>query len=490
LAKRQRAFHAKHASRNPFFPAGVVADRRTAAEQAFLSLVSSSSFPTPQGDNVVESDHEASAAAAVATTTNQLIAKGSENDRLLFCLPCDLQEEVYSKPPPYKHIHSLKYYPENRPKKTPITRDMCSCVDSCGENCYNRLMYTECFGGKESGNGSQGRGANCRVGPNCGNRRLGQRQSVKKCMTKRERGKGWGLITTEEAKTGQLVQEYLGDVIDEKAKEERLHQWSKEHPNDPNFYIMCLSQGWYIDAREQSNLARFINHSCDPNCILLRFNVGGYMRNGIFALRDIMPGEFLSYDYHFDTKHGDKFVCRCGSANCRGTMKERNLKKVDAKKTKAQLWEEAKQQLEKDKQFLEELERKQTLNCTIQAVLPGTSKSEGPQTGNRNTPQQTDSGLTQSGANGSTTRKVEWVSNGVQDKDRITALQNRVFLWRNAVRGSDFASRWERSKLVASPVLAKRRKLQQNQDGKESAYAARARAIVDVLSVVEKKHKV
>ncbi|CAB9523077.1 36 and H4 lysine-20 specific [Seminavis robusta] len=98
---------------------------------------------------------------------------------------------------------------------------------------------------------------------------------------------------------------------------------------------MCLSSGWYVDARETANMARFINHSCDPNCILWRFNVGGYMRDGIFALRDIQPGEFLSYDYHFDTKQGDKFVCRCGSKNCRGTMKEQQQKKADTRKPRA-----------------------------------------------------------------------------------------------------------------------------------------------------------
>lgn len=440
LAKRQKAFRAKYASKNPFFPPGVVADKRTASEQTFLAKVAAKGFPTNESKDNDDEDEK----RAASITTNQLIASGMATDRLLFCLPCDLQEEVYSKPPSYKHIHSLKYYPNKRPKKTPISQDMCSCVDSCGENCYNRLMYTECFGSKEAANGGQGRSTNCRIGPNCGNRRLGQRQCVKKCMTKREKGKGWGLITTDLVKTGQLVQEYLGDVIDEATKEERLNQWTKEHPNDPNFYIMCLSQGWYIDAREQSNLARFINHSCDPNCILLRFNVGGYMRNGIFALQDIKPGEFLSYDYHFDTQHGDKFVCRCGSVNCRGTMKEKNVKKEDTKKTKAQLWEQAKQQLDKDKQFLDEMEARRKWNSTIQAVLPGTGIPSDPHADSGHASKQGKASGS-AGGNGSNTKKVEWVSNGVQDKYRSTAYGNRVFLWRNAIKGSDFASRWERS---------------------------------------------
>ena len=82
----------------------------------------------------------------------------------------------------------------------------------------------------------------------CGNRSLGLRKSAK-CKPQREQGKGWGLITLEALKKGDLVQEYVGEVIDENTKRERLTNWTKDHPNDPNFYIMQLDAGWYIDAR-------------------------------------------------------------------------------------------------------------------------------------------------------------------------------------------------------------------------------------------------
>lgn len=65
-----------------------------------------------------------------------------------------------------------------------------------------------------------------------------------------------------------LVLEYVGEVIDKQTKDDRLSEWSKEHPNDPNFYIMELQPGWFIDARLLGNMSRFINHSCDPNCKL------------------------------------------------------------------------------------------------------------------------------------------------------------------------------------------------------------------------------
>ena len=92
---------------------------------------------------------------------------------------------------------------------------------------------------------------------------------------------------------GDLVQEYVGEVVDAETKEDILKKWARDHPNDPNFYVMSLSKGWFIDAQEVVNQSWFINHSCDPNCILLPINVSGYMCNAIMVLRDIAPGEFV-----------------------------------------------------------------------------------------------------------------------------------------------------------------------------------------------------
>ena len=80
------------------------------------------------------------------------------------------------------------------------------------------------------------------------------------------------------------IQEYVGEVIDETTKNDRLLEWARDHPNDPNFYFMRLETGWYIDAREVANTARFINHSCDPNCKLVPVNVAGRMRVSIVCI--------------------------------------------------------------------------------------------------------------------------------------------------------------------------------------------------------------
>ena len=182
--------------------------------------------------------------------------------------------------------------PSNRPKRHPPTTECCQCQVSCDSHCLNRIAGIECVGNSDRKNDLMNPYKNCNLGPSCGNRSLASR-AIAQCKPVRERGKGWGLITVHGVQKGGLVLEYVGEVIDEKTKRSRLEAWSIEHPNDPNFYIMSLEMGWYIDAREMGNLSRFINHSCDPNCILSRVIVSGYSRIAIVAIKDVAPGEFL-----------------------------------------------------------------------------------------------------------------------------------------------------------------------------------------------------
>lgn len=90
-----------------------------------------------------------------------------------------------------------------------------------------------------------------------------------------------------------------------------------------HFYIMELQPGLFIDARKRGNLARLLNSSCDPNCETQKWYdaATGEVRIGIFALRDIQPGEELTYDYMFEHyglgNVASSFRCQCGAANCR-----------------------------------------------------------------------------------------------------------------------------------------------------------------------------
>ena len=71
----------------------------------------------------------------------------------------------------------------------------------------------------------------------------------------------------------------------------------------------------------QGGLARFINHSCEPNCFTRIVSVDGIKRIFILAKRDIAPGEELFYDYKFEFEADEDAVeCRCGAKSCRGRM--------------------------------------------------------------------------------------------------------------------------------------------------------------------------
>jgi SET domain len=406
--RRNKGFSCgRGASVNPFFP-GLRGDRFDSVEVKLLHSMkdTASSQNITKIDSLPEQHQTFDSITLQPASVTSMVLDGD----IPFCLPVDMKNEVYSRPPPYTHIQSLKYDADklNRPKKIAAMgteeKEKCSCIKVCGEDCFNRVTMAECTGP-----------ANCNLGAkDCGNRCLGKRQFVK-CQPKRERGKGWGLVALEFIPKGKLVQEYMGEIINEKEKERRLIAWSQEHPNDPNFYVMALSVGFYVDAREYANLARFINHSCDPNCKVSSINVKGYLRNGIYSIRDIRPGEFLSYDYHFDTKQGDRFVCRCGAAKCRGTMKGQGKDELTKQQQQLLLlppsnWKEARARYDMDKKFLEEAEKSKVVSL-VDSLLPC---AEHPN---------------------------ETVAAGPLWKHREEARRSRIFLWRNLQLGADFVSR-------------------------------------------------
>jgi SET domain-containing protein len=90
-----------------------------------------------------------------------------------------------------------------------------------------------------------------------------------------------------------------------------------------------------IDANVGGNEARWINHSCDPNCETEESEDG---RVFIEALRDIARGEELHYDYclivdeKLTKKLKKQYLCLCGAENCRGTMLATPKKKKKKKK--------------------------------------------------------------------------------------------------------------------------------------------------------------
>lgn len=130
---------------------------------------------------------------------------------------------------------------------------------------------------------------------------------------------GRGVYAVGPIAAGERVVEYKGERISD-AEADRRHPADPANPNH-TFYF-SLEGGGVIDANHGGNSARWINHSCAPNCEANE--VDG--RVFIHALRDIEPGEELFYDYHLvlpgriTAKVKRDYACLCGAATCRGTM--------------------------------------------------------------------------------------------------------------------------------------------------------------------------
>lgn len=154
---------------------------------------------------------------------------------------------------------------------------------------------------------------------------------------------GWGLFTEEDIISGEIVSEYVGQVITREELEKRREAiMSRPHSKDRKMYFMEVEQNMIIDASKKGALSRFLNHSCEPNCVVQKWTVGKVFRVGIFALRDIEVGEELTIDYKFKTKSPtDRLTCFCGAPSCTGVIggqktveKKKGEKKKKKKKSK------------------------------------------------------------------------------------------------------------------------------------------------------------
>ena len=130
---------------------------------------------------------------------------------------------------------------------------------------------------------------------------------------------GRGVYATAAIPRGTRIIEYTGKRI---SWEEGQAQEPQDPDNPNHTFFFSLENGDVIDAGSGGNDARWINHSCRPNCEA-REDKG---RVYVYALRNLRRGEELFYDYALvpaerRTKKLEKeFGCSCGSAKCRGTM--------------------------------------------------------------------------------------------------------------------------------------------------------------------------
>lgn len=118
-------------------------------------------------------------------------------------------------------------------------------------------------------------------------------------------------------KNTRIIQ-YKGEKISKEEGTKRLEKSFDKHKIDTNHaatYIFELNDEFDLDGDVPENDAKYINHSCEPNCDFEIKNDDIW----IFANRDIKKGEELSYNYGFD--FDDKYheqPCKCGKKNCLG----------------------------------------------------------------------------------------------------------------------------------------------------------------------------
>jgi hypothetical protein len=124
---------------------------------------------------------------------------------------------------------------------------------------------------------------------------------------------GRGLFTLVDLQPAQMIIEYSGEIIRHQLCDKREKYYESK---GIGCYMFRIDEFEVIDATTKGNQARFINHSCEPNCISKVLILHGHKHIVIFAQRFIGKGEELTYDYKFP-KEDIKIQCLCKSAKCR-----------------------------------------------------------------------------------------------------------------------------------------------------------------------------
>lgn len=137
---------------------------------------------------------------------------------------------------------------------------------------------------------------------------------------------GSGVFAARRITAGRGIIDYQGALLSHDEADARYGGNAEEG----HTFLFTLNDHYVIDGAVDGNAARFINHSCQPNCEAVLHEAG----NGdpaadriiIEALRDIARGEELTFDYGIilDVPHTQRlkkrWACLCGAATCTGTL--------------------------------------------------------------------------------------------------------------------------------------------------------------------------
>jgi uncharacterized protein len=130
---------------------------------------------------------------------------------------------------------------------------------------------------------------------------------------------GMGAFATRRIPAGTRLIEYAGERLTPEEADARYPDVAGARHHT---FLFAIDDDVVIDAAVDGNDARWINHSCEPNC-------DAVIEDGriwIESVRDIEAGEELAYDYAYELveRHTPaakrRFPCNCGSQKCRGTL--------------------------------------------------------------------------------------------------------------------------------------------------------------------------
>ncbi|QQP48669.1 Uncharacterized protein FKW44_009049 [Caligus rogercresseyi] len=207
------------------------------------------------------------------------------------------------KPPTYQKIKTNRPYGD-----VPVYSDVSSEVQLCNcdhnsenpchedSDCINRLLMVECMM------------STCPAKERCQNMQF-QRRTYPSLRVSQTDSRGWGLFVDQAMKKGRFIIEYVGELITMDEFRNRLRKCSPENEDgeEENYYYMTMDSNRMIDAGPKGNIARFMNHSCDPNCETQKWTVNG------------------------DTRRGEvKKTCLCGAPNCSGYIGKKPAKTTQA----------------------------------------------------------------------------------------------------------------------------------------------------------------
>lgn len=190
----------------------------------------------------------------------------------------------------------------------------CYCVETYGQNYENGLLKNEQLNSQKSVFECS---RFCCCSASCNNS-IVQEGPSKELLIQKTRNKGYGVFAGIYFPEGSYICEYAGEVIGHVEAQKRLV--------DPECtkYLMLVREHWentvmetYVDAFKFGNIGRYLNHSCDPNCVVIPVRIGRLIPMlCFFTCKPVAIGEELTYFYCPESSVRSNMRCYCGALRC------------------------------------------------------------------------------------------------------------------------------------------------------------------------------